>query len=511
MSRSIFALLHARYGHKDGGVSRRQFLKAGALASAALLLSGPRAARASGEGKRIIVVGAGFAGLACAYELMSVGYNVTIIEARRRVSGRVLTFSDWVGQKCVEGGGEFIGTNHPLWQAYTKKFDLTLNEIVEDEENHAPIMLDGKILSDEDAEKLYKEMEDATGTMNDDARAVVEDEPWKTPGANRLDHMTVATWLEKLDASPHCKAALNLQFVADNGVPLDKQSYLGMLTQVKGGGVEHYWTDSETQRLNGGNQKLAERFAEVIGADHIVLGAAVEAIDVAPHGVNVSTRDRRFDADDVVLTVPPSVVGKIKINPGLPKELSPQMGKSVKYLAKVGEQFWRDAKLTPDSLSDGALTMTWEGTDGQKDPGAFVFSGFASAANAEICRKGWASKKEGFFKAEIGKIYKGFDKSVQDSRFMDWPTDPLTMAAYSFPAPGQVTKMGPLMLKPHAEHLHFAGEHTCYKFVGYMEGGLQSGVRAARRLAERDGLVFKGPPMEVPTTEPAAATTEPMK
>ncbi len=38
-------------------------------------------------------------------------------------------------------------------------------------------------------------------------------------------------------------------------------------------------------------------------------------------------------------------------------------------------------------------------------------------------------------------------------------------------------------------HLHFAGEHTCYAFVGYMEGALNSGASLARRLAERDGLV----------------------
>ena len=338
---------------------------------------------------------------------------------------------------------------------------------------------------------------------------MVEDEPWTTPGALRLDHRSVANWIDKLDASPQCKAALGLQFTADNGVVLEKQSYLGMLTQIKGGGVERYWTDSETDRLMGGNMKLAEQLAEAIGAERIVTGTSVESIDVADHGVNVVTRDRRFDADDVVLTVPPSLWGRIKISPGLPKEMLPQMGKSLKVLSKVDQQFWKDSKLAPDSINDGALTLTWEATGGQADPGVYVFSGFASAGNAEICRKGWGAQKEGFFKAEIGKVYKDYSRSLQDVRFMDWPTDPQTMAAYSFPAPGQVTKVGPLLAQVHAEHLHLAGEHTCYKFVGYMEGALQSGVRVARRLAERDGIVLKGPTTLPATTEPAS--TEPAK
>ena len=62
------------------------------------------------------------------------------------------------------------------------------------------------------------------------------------------------------------------------------------------------------------------------------------------------------------------------------------------------------------------------------------------------------------------------------------------MAGYSFPAPGQVTTVGPLMDKGH-NRVHFVGEHTCYRFVGYMEGALYSGARVAKKIAKRDGVV----------------------
>ena len=53
---------------------------------------------------------------------------------------------------------------------------------------------------------------------------------------------------------------------------------------------------------------------------------------------------------------------------------------------------------------------------------------------------------------------------------------------------GEVTTVGPLLYAGVENRLHFAGEHTCYKFVGYMEGALNSGASIARRLAVRDGV-----------------------
>jgi monoamine oxidase len=71
---------------------------------------------------------------------------------------------------------------------------------------------------------------------------------------------------------------------------------------------------------------------------------------------------------------------------------------------------------------------------------------------------------------------------------MDWPGDAWAKGSYSFPAPGQVTTIGPT-LRAGLGRLHFAGEHTCYAFTGYMEGALRSGVDVAQRIASRDGLL----------------------
>src|SRR6185503_2756184 len=110
MSRSLFARLARRYGPRIDSITRRQFLRATLAASSGLLLSdrfaqaAPR--RRIGESRSVVVIGAGFAGLACSFELKSAGYDITIVEARGRVGGRVLSFDEFVPGKNVEGGGE---------------------------------------------------------------------------------------------------------------------------------------------------------------------------------------------------------------------------------------------------------------------------------------------------------------------------------------------------------------------------------------------------------------------
>jgi monoamine oxidase len=89
--------------------------------------------------------------------------------------------------------------------------------------------------------------------------------------------------------------------------------------------------------------------------------------------------------------------------------------------------------------------------------------------------------------ATLEPVYRAIRPNFIRYRFMDWPSDPWSKASYSFPAPGQVTAQGPT-LRQGIGRLHFAGEYTSYAFMGYMEGALESGAAAARRIAARDGV-----------------------
>ena len=497
MSRSLYARLKRRFDPSLRGPSRREFLRASAAAAGALLLgrlpSSLLAAGAGAAGKRVVVVGAGFGGLACAFELKSAGYDVTVIDARDRVGGRVLTFTDFVPGRVIEGGAELIGSNHPHWVAYAKRFGLEFLDVTEDEEAEFPVVFGGKRLSSEEVEKLYEEMDAGFAEMNKLAEPVDADRPWTSPDAEKLDRTSAAAWARELGLSAHARLGVLTTLLADNGVSPEQQSLLGMLTAVKAGGLEKYWTDSEVYRCKGGNQQLAHKLAGEIGKDRLVLGLPVSQIAVRDGGVRVTCKDgRTIECDDVVLTAPPSLWSKIDLQPGLPAKLAPQMGRSIKYLAALKGRFWKESKLSPDALSDGPINMTWEGTDNQEGEGAAAMVGFSSAESADRCLGFDRERRDELYRGEFEKFYPDFGQHFEKARFMSWPRDPWTLAGYSFPAPGQVTTMGPLLEKPVGHRLHLAGEHCCYKFVGYMEGALCSGADVARRIAQRDGVLRGG-------------------
>jgi monoamine oxidase len=482
---NLYSQLQRRYGKPDG-ISRRDMIQRSLAAAGALLLSDRFGISAQRTAGRVVVIGAGFSGLAAASELSRAGYDVTVAEARNRVGGRVISFSDLVPGKNVEGGGELIGSNHPAWVGYAKQFGLEFLDITE-EDLEFPIVLNGKRLSGDESEALWDEMEKAFNTLVVDAAKVDADQPWTAPDAAALDRRTLASFISALDASPLCKTGLRAMMTADNGVITEWQSYLGNLAMVKGGGLEKYWSESEVYRCKGGNQQLARKLVAAIGASRVLTRTPVASIAVADRGVRVTlVNGKVLEADHAILTAPPPVWNKIAIDPALPPGLAPQMGTNVKCLIGVRGAFWRRGDLAPELLSDGPVNMTWHATDGQ--PGAGEgFTCFSGGPYADQCRE-WGAQRIENYLAALEKVYRGIRPSYVRARFMDWPADPWVKASYSFPAPGQVTAQGPT-LREGIGRLHFAGEYASYAFIGFMEGALHSGAAVARRIAARDGVV----------------------
>ncbi len=504
MSRSLFARLHARHAPKDScALSRREALAITLASSAGLLISSGTSLgsvarpRRLSSAKSVIVIGAGFGGLACAHELKAAGYDVTVVEARDRVGGRVFSFNnvcskDFVPGRNVEGGGELVGSNHPTWVRYADHFKLEFLDVLEEENVDYPIIFDGKRLVGDESNALYEEMDAANALANTDAMNINADEPWKSDNADALDKRSMQDWIDSLaDVSALTKRAISIENASNNGVDCKAASYLGMLACIKGGGVEKYWTDSEVYRCKGGNQLLALKLAEAIGKDRIVLGLAVKEVDIKADKVLVKCSDgRTIEADDVVLAVPPPTWKKINFVQPLPAALAPQMGINVKYLNHLKTKFWVEKKMAPWGFTDGNIVMTWDGTDGQdgiENAALNCFSGGKAASNLLAMGR---DERTAYIKSELEKLFPGFNDQFVQGRFMDWPNEQYTGAGYSFPAPGEVTKVGPILYKGSGGgRLHFAGEHCSYKFTGYMEGGLNSGASLAKRIALRDGVI----------------------
>lgn len=429
----------------------------------------------------VIVVGAGFAGLAAAYELQSVGYDVTVIEARREVGGRVHSRFDIVPGEVMEAGAELIGLNHLAWWSYKNKFRLRFTKL--DEPVFPPVILGGQRLDHEKAYKLGKEMDRVRSLISRVAKSVDANEPWKTPGAKKLDKRNLISGLNSIPMSHGCMLAFLELLEADNGVPAERQSWLGNLAMIKGGGLNQYWTDTETHHCKGGNQQLAFKFKTKL--KKLKLGQPVKEVQLDEQGVVVIPKaGKPIRGSDVILAVPPTMWDRIVFKPKLPKSCKVQFGQNVKFLLDVRNGSWKPED--PDLSSDGPIDLTWEGTDRRRGPRAGLVA-FSGSKDAETCRR-WQNRRRTYLR-ELLPVYPKLPVGSGKAVFMDWPSNKWTLGSYSFPKPGEVTRVGPLLRAGLSGKLHFVGEHTCYAFTGYMEGALQSGLRIAEKLARRDGVI----------------------
>jgi len=446
--------------------------------------------------RRIVVIGAGLAGLCAAYELWGLGYDVTVYEARERVGGRVERVKNFAPGKIAEGGGELVGSNHPLWNSYKHHFGLKFSDVKD--YGNSPVRLKGVTLTFDQSRDLTDEMEEQLKLLTDLAETIVDPfEPWNNRNAQALDAIPLGDWIEKANCSPDAKHALRVMFAADNGIPSEEQSLLGVLAMIKGGGLDRYWTDTELFRCEGGNQCLAEQFAAQLNLHKrtVILGTPVRGLFPSGNRIGVLVDDHGKEAqdvaDDVICAVPPSVWKTIDVTgfPELAAKLAspPVMGSNVKYLMRFDSRFWQSFASSPTLSEDGPVDLTWETTEEDKT-GDFVMVAFSGARDSEQC-VGWdAAQRDQKYIEAMREPYPGIEQKMLDTKFMNWPQEPWTLASYYFPRFGEVTTWGPFWKTGYKAWFHFAGEHTCYAFMGYMEGALASGYRLARKLAVRDRI-----------------------
>jgi monoamine oxidase len=434
----------------------------------------------------VLVAGAGLAGLAAARDLSMLGADVTVIDARDRVGGRVWTIRDGFSEsQHAEAGGDMIDHDHHEIHKLCKEFDLKLTRILRGGFGYVRADASGKprIVS-RDASRGWARLASCLGNVAEPYR--LAERRWDSPIASDIARKSVARWLDDVRADEELRTTtrgLRGFFLADP----DELSLIALVdefAQIAGEGP----VLRKMYRIEGGNDRLCTALAAGLG-NRLRLNTELVAVSHRGKGVRATLKHGRtispISCDYLVLALPATTLRRVPITPALPAQQHDAIarlkyGRATKTLIQFSERFWRvpgRPRAFASALPFGAV---WDGGEEQRGrAGILALLAGASASDASqasLARDG----AQGFADALdwLGSKRAAMLASCQ----IVWEHDPLARGGYAYFDPAFDPALRAWLALP-CDHLFFAGEHTSLQWQGYMNGAVESGRRAAAEIA----------------------------
>ena len=503
--------------------------------------------RAGAPQRRVVVLGAGLAGLSAAYELMKAGHDVTVLEGSDRVGGRVLTLREPFRDGLhAEAGAMFILSRHTDVHAYIQEFGLA-TAAAEPRTPGTLFFIDDVIVPDPNAPDApwpvtLTPEEQGLGFTGMFRKYVLNvalggiDDPtsagWPTADALRYDHTSLYDFLAGQGASPGAIKVLRQGFFDMWGEGIETTSALCLLRELNLCVPSQAQAASDPnshvpQSVVGGTDRLVDAFAGRLGA-RIRLNAPVVRLEHAGAQTRVIVKDGvafdRIEADYVICTLPFSALRTVELALPVSKRKRwaierMQYSSATRVYLQFRTHFWDAAKIPPEANTDSVL-----GWVNLQTPGSDTTSGILEAYTYGATARQLAEMPEehriSTVLGAMERLYPGAKSQFVTGTSKCWDLDPWSRGAYPTMLPGDISMLFPYTAMPEG-HLHFAGDHTS-SLPGYMAGAVESGHRAAsevhaalvhdhRARVEREVAVVsgRGPADRMPLPTPPDAPVIP--
>ncbi|MEO8639504.1 MAG: FAD-dependent oxidoreductase [Chloroflexota bacterium] len=497
-----------------GRITRRELLRrtgaiglAGASALTVGRFSGVRAAALGTP--RIAVIGAGLAGLTCAYRLKQAGYTATVYEASDRVGGRCWTIRGvFEGEQIAEHGGELIDQGHAAIRRLASELGFTLDNLLSAQTNGTEDLFyfDGAPYSFADA---TDDLKGIWQQLHRDVSAASYPTLYNlsTPRGRELDKMSITQYIDTYvpksakgyDVGPGMQSKLgqllDVAYNIEYGGECSVQSSLNMLYLLAYSGqgqLRIFGPSNEKYRVMGGNDQVPEAIADLLGSQ-IARGMELTAIAQNRDGTySLSFRGQAQATvvDRVVLALPFSLLKSVnysRANFGELKDAAIKnlpMGTNSKLHVQFSDRHWNSLGNNGNTFADTGYQNTWEVTRAQPGRQGILVDYTGGNIGASF-GSGTPDSRAREFLTQIKPLLPGLgDRYIPGKATIDfWTAYPWTKGSYSFWKVGQYTGFSGVE-KERRGMVHFCGEHTSQDFQGYLNGGVETGERVATEILQ---------------------------
>jgi monoamine oxidase len=426
----------------------------------------------------VLVLGAGLAGLAAARDLAAGGAEVTVLEARTRVGGRVEQLRSADGRP-VQLGGEVVGTVHNAYLGLVEELGLSLEpsymsvpgmttyDLFEGVQRGDDFpVCDGRERED------YERVELEWGKL---VASVDPHDPWSHPDAAELDGVSIAAWLRSIDALPSTIRRLEVDALALADGSIERSSLLAGLRKSAAVGEREFYSYErwESLQVAEGSAEVAERVASELG-EQVRLGAEVSRIRVDGGTCRVTLASgEELRAEAVVCALPAPVAARLDIEGVDPERLRSLRAQRHALAAKVVAVYERSvwAETGSNGLSEGehVLGSTWPQRDG-------VLSALVPPERLAYLLALADGDRDEVVRDELERMYGSVARRTTAIHYRLWGVDRFTLGYVTHWWPGDVMRVGPRH-GTHAPPFYVCGSDQWV--AGYMEGAVLTGRSAA--------------------------------
>jgi monoamine oxidase len=486
------------------GLTRREVIAGGTGLAVAAALSGPLPRALAATTPRIVVVGAGLAGLSCAYQLKQAGLRADVYEASDRVGGRCWTRrGDFADGQIAEHGGELIDQGHQEVRQLAQSLGLNLDNLLAGQVNGTEdfYYFDGQPYSfaqaTDDLKKIWQQIhKDVSAasypTLFDSS----------TDRGRQLDQMSITDYINAYvpgGMSSKLGQLLDIAYNIEYGAECNVQSSLNMLYLLAYSGqgqLRIFGPSNEKYHVRGGNDQISTRLADQLQGQ-IRLGTAMTSIRrnsdgtyrlsfaLAGGGSSSTTADR------VVLALPFSILrtldyskaGFAPLKKTAIQELG--MGTNSKLHVQFSDRYWNSIGNNGNTYADTGYQNTWEVTRSQPGGSGILVDYTGGNIGASFGpENGTETQRAQQFLGQIEPVLPGITPTWNGRATIDyWTGYQWTKGSYSYWKVGQYTKFAG-MERAIDGACHFCGEHTSIDFQGYLNGAVETGYRAAAEVID---------------------------